>query len=957
MDAQEIRAYLIGKGLTLKNATGAEVHTHCVFCGEEQNKRGRLYINCDEGGAYLCHICGEKGNIHSLRKFYGDAEDNAPTLEIETKYAIMDAACRRYSEILQDRDDVFSHLEEKRALHTETIIKTRLGFAEGDLYGYLRGEGFKEEDILASGLVEERGEEYVDALAGMITIPYIVAGNVVQIRGRAHDNPDGPKYKTPKGAQARLFNTDTIWDSSRQLIVAEGEFDCYSGDTEVLTPKGWVRFDRYSGEPVAQWSAGGAIEFVFPEAWAAKDVGRTIGIRSGQNGGVDFSVTPRHRMVVTQPDGSSPHIIEAEETNARHLHIPRVGYLDGPGLDLSDDEIRLLIAIQADGTIDVRQHGGFQYVRFGFSKERKQQRLRALLERLTIECSDNTLADGNQSICFRVPVYLWAFKKFPYEWIVNASRAQRELIIDELAEWDGNRPKEHLTEWATSLEHNAEWIQALAHTTGRCATLMHRSNNFGSWRKVHILHNKTSTSRQALHWSEQGPQRVYCVQVPSTMLLVRRNEQVAVSGNCMLIEQMDPSLHAVGVPGAQSWQEKWDGYVNGQKRLLTVFDRDRAGEMAFEKFKERFGPKVRQIQLSERGTKLDPTDWILQGGTAEAFHQAINKAITGGLLKSIRDVGREHDELEAKGGGLKFGIDKLDETLKKGLVPGAVHGMLAHTNAGKTVFSCNLIHRMSMVEEQQDMKILYVTLEQPGRDVHPILHRIHRFYNLDDDREGFEAFWDDRLMIVDENTAFGPRAFETAIDAFDYSVGSLPDLTVVDYLGYYSNYFEGKSDYERTSAAIFHLNDLAKDSDLTIWTPSQISKAKDRGIEPGLNDARDSGKVGETFNTVFSWFSEDHNEHIEAGERTGVHHLTARKSRQGGLAQRVSFQFAPLSLVYAPMDDWPLVNMAKQEMIMETDYHDDWETALTRHKSKSYGKPMDGEVRALIEYGDGEEPF
>jgi DNA primase len=235
----DVLSYLDSKSLHLKKAGGYEVHTACFFHGEDPQSRGRLYINVDPEadipGLFMCQVCGEKGSIVSLKKFFGDPVDDGGkedtshiTLEIFQKAAAF------YHHQLGLFDDVFLWLRgEERGLEVETIVERSIGYAYNDngLYKHLRSEGYSTNQIMQTGLVMEHQGRIRDSLRDMVTIPYFVAGNIVSIRGRAwpYDENDKaskkPKYKTCGGNSARLFNSDRTWESE-ELVICEGEFDC-----------------------------------------------------------------------------------------------------------------------------------------------------------------------------------------------------------------------------------------------------------------------------------------------------------------------------------------------------------------------------------------------------------------------------------------------------------------------------------------------------------------------------------------------------------------------------------------------------------------------------------------------------------------------------------------------------------------------------------------------------------
>lgn len=249
----DVAGYLQGKGYHLKPAGGDEHHLACFFHGEDPGDRGRLYVNCDPGaeilGLFECKVCGERGALPSLMRWHGDEvpwKKDDPEENSEQRLEILRVAAAFYHQALGDNEDVFAYLRgDERMLTTDTIVKHQLGYAADEidqdlgtdtitkrpsraLYRHLRDLGFATRDILDTGLVtKNRDDKLIDSLSGMITIPYRVAGNVVQIRGRAwpySKDDKKPKYKTCGGNTSRLFNTDAVWNNT-ELVVTEGEFD------------------------------------------------------------------------------------------------------------------------------------------------------------------------------------------------------------------------------------------------------------------------------------------------------------------------------------------------------------------------------------------------------------------------------------------------------------------------------------------------------------------------------------------------------------------------------------------------------------------------------------------------------------------------------------------------------------------------------------------------------------
>lgn len=920
----EVADYLTSKGCHVRQSGPTQFHTHCMFCGEDTNKRGRLYFQDDPmiepKGLFKCFVCDERGAYNKLRKYYGDpiiTDDS--TVRSEVSLRLLEAANTYFMN--STTPEVYKYLMEERGLELDTIENHRFGYDNGGLYKHLVGMGFDKDQIAASGLVRKNNTDFLN---GCITIPYITNGQVVAIRGKQV----GGKYLTPPGNGARLFNVDSLLGAT-EVVIAEGEFDCFSGDTEVLTDDGWVRFDQYSGQRVAQWDNGGVISMVTPLAYVKNLDAEIVEIQTSRvNGGFSFHVTPTHRVVSMKPDGTGLRIDEAmNRPLGSQYHCPRVGCLDGPGVDLTDDEIRLLLAVQADGTIDVRPSTGTQYIRFGFTKTRKIERLRACLDSLKIEWSDEEIGSGVRSLCFRMPVYLRAFKEFPVDWLTLMSSHQREFVLSELVVWDGNSVNgRNQDEYATSITANAEWVQTLAHTTGRVATVMERSNSHGEWRKVSILHSKKSSSWQGVTTRPGGRGAVYCVQVPSSMLLIRHQGQIAVSGNCIVVEQM--GYPSVGVPGANTWQNNWDNYVSELDHIYICFDKDAAGQTGADKLASRFSGKAKVIQLPE-GDYSDVSDWYVGGhGGAEDFDVLLKRS-RGGLLCTVDDAFDEWLQVEGNPDleGIKLGFSLLDEVLKPGITPGQVFVLLAKPGSGKTLFAVNVFHRM--VTMQPEKKILFLSLEQTRGEWFERARRIHKFYDPFATEKDTIELYRNKLMIVDKNK-ITPQEMENILDQFEEVNGQQPDFAVVDYLGYWARAFKGES-YERTSAAIMGIKGIAKERRIGFLVPHQTSRTSDLGEEVSLMSAKDSSAVEDTADFLAGIWTPDQRRGTERSERSGKVILKLLKSRRGGVGTQIEFQFAPATLTLVAHGEKEYARaIAEHRMVLAKDT---FEQVMERHRS------------------------
>ena len=417
--------------------------------------------------------------------------------------------------------------------------------------------------------------------------------------------------------------------------------------------------------------------------------------------------------------------------------------------------------------------------------------------------------------------------------------------------------------------------------------------------------------------------------------------------DAMMVEQL--GYPAIGSPGANQWQDVWDGYVEDQRRIMLLFDRDAAGMQGAEKLRDRFGSRVREIHLSEPGIKMDPTSWVCDnGGNPDEFAALVEKGRSGGLLVTVDEALAEHTELQGLP-GVKFGIEQLDVNIEPGLLDGQVAVVLAKSGTGKTISLLNMMETMRRVPGQEDLKFLFVSLEQTRGEWWERARRIHRFYNLDKTDEEVADWWRNNIMLVDKNRV-SPDEFKTVLDDFEYQQGQLPDVTFIDYLGYWAQSFPGER-YQRTSDAIMSLKELAKgtssDDRLKIITPHQVSRVAKYGEEPDTDSARDAGVVEETADFLFTLWNPDSQLGRAEEEKSGLINMRIGKSRHGGKGTKIAYQFAPISLALVPHGEQQLTVRAKEELEYERLHHDSFEDVILRHQSGFDGR-IDDDTRMRL---------
>lgn len=339
----------------------------------------------------------------------------------------------------------------------------------------------------------------------------------------------------------------------RTFSIRQTAKKCLVGNTEVLTPLGWVQIRHVKkGQMIAQWDAG-EISFVpVSHAHRYKNSDELIALSNRRFSQI---VTSNHKMLVR---GTKDHIAStcAAENfpDDTKVCVPISGtYRSMEASSLTESEIRFLAAVQADGSINP-----YGQIIFKLHKTRKIARLQKLFDDLKIKIvakSDKTIHIPRCVVTSRVVKLLSEFEYVRQKrhaektlrhgnlsknfgpFLLKLGAKEMAAFVDELRFWDGHTIKAKDTEsfqYFTTVEENANWVQTIAHLVGHRATITKRmpSNGISKkplfWVRVgHVDNTNTSTIKR----SSATASEVFCVTVPSGFFMIRHNGKPSISGN------------------------------------------------------------------------------------------------------------------------------------------------------------------------------------------------------------------------------------------------------------------------------------------------------------------------------------------------------------------------------------------------------------------------------------------
>lgn len=364
---------------------------------------------------------------------------------------------------------------------------------------------------------------------------------------------------------------------------------CFYGNTEVLTPQGWVEFQHLqTTDLVAQWDKG-QVSFVEPEAFIHhKDYdGEMVHI---QQKTLDLLLTDNHNCAVYETKSGKWATRRADSLpKGGSYRFETAGHYVGGEID-NPLLLALLVAVQADGHINKNA------IRFDFHKERKKQRLEFILNRLNVSY---TLTKGKRdNFCFYLPLtdiitkacadILEEDKRFG-SWLLDFSFDSLKVFINELQHWDGSKHRDAIVFYTTDKE-SMEWVQTIAHLTGHRANWVKRPRETADLYQLHI----TTNSMISIHTREESREPctndVYCVQVPSGSIIIRQSGRILMVRNCHAVNygvKARTLAKTLGItvmeaeafikkwfeihPGIKEWHDRTEAQMKGRGYIENAF--------------------------------------------------------------------------------------------------------------------------------------------------------------------------------------------------------------------------------------------------------------------------------------------------------------------------------------------------------------------------------------------------
>lgn len=320
---------------------------------------------------------------------------------------------------------------------------------------------------------------------------------------------------------------------------------CFSGDTEILTEDGFVEFKMYDGiTPVAQYNIETQeISYVDPLDFRMIP-NQKVCVFENEN--TSLKLTPNHECIIQVQNGKKymkkvPFEELAGHGQSKYAWVNAGYYKYEKCWFIKDDMTRLVACFVADGSYSESK----TQIRFGFTKKRKIERFRNMVDRLGV--------DYDEKVQGKLKVTYFTISDFDY--VCNMKRyctADKTLLkpamtelnplvyLEEASHWDGHVNHTNLITVSSTNRSTLDSMQIMAVQSGVRARLYkvkdERDNVSDTWTLSYNLNKKPLSRFESkdidLRTHHNTNHNVYCVTVPEHNIVIRHNGKVSIQGNC-----------------------------------------------------------------------------------------------------------------------------------------------------------------------------------------------------------------------------------------------------------------------------------------------------------------------------------------------------------------------------------------------------------------------------------------
>ena len=334
---------------------------------------------------------------------------------------------------------------------------------------------------------------------------------------------------------------------------------CFDEETEVLTTLGFQKFGSVTGKILqvedGTLSTCNSVPFV-------QDYNGEMVVADGTR--LNFSVTPNHDMLTTAGKIEAGKLFDQATQVGSKFAIPRAPHSKKPDANVSDSVLRLLGYFLADGS-----HTGYRQFRIAVSRDYKIEALREISlhqsEGVKRDAGRVAIANGREIVTGRdkaifsydfglIEQFANAEKAIDIGAILGLSQRQARVVIDALLEFDGSdngngvrrlsqRNKEVLRSFEVAAIHAGYSISAPSHVQSDIGEAdVITVSDAAHFPVVRGAERNSASLVKRMNVSG----KVWCVTVPSGVIVVRRHGFSMLCGNCAEAQALRKAFPELG---------------------------------------------------------------------------------------------------------------------------------------------------------------------------------------------------------------------------------------------------------------------------------------------------------------------------------------------------------------------------------------------------------------------------
>lgn len=461
--------------------------------------------------------------------------------------------------------------DDELAVFVQTAHRLGLDIQSRQIHMVKRYSGGKQSMTIQVGidgfrLIADRTERYVPGKD--VTYAYKENGQILSATAYVMKKVDGEWHEIAATAffdeyvqKTRDNQPNHMWEKFSHLMIGK----CFDDQTEVLTDKGFQKFSEVSGQ-VLQVTNEGLIP-TSAKPFVQDYEGEMITLDSDD---LNFCVTPNHEMLTTDGKIEAGQMFDQARTRAK-FYIPRCIPLKLKGNSyLCDEQIKLAAAFLADGTrrseasfkIEVSRPYKVEFLRkLGIhTKESVRNASGASTYTNPYYANDRHITTTLDKTCFTYEFSLihWlcnSNKSIITDAILDLSQNQARTLVDAWILFDGHQQiKTGVRRFYSSRIEHIEAFELACVVAGysvsphraRTSDISDKPNYYvtiSERREIPVLRwgreyqnvggNKNGKRKHTgLKKTQNISGKVWCVTVPSGVIVVRRSGFSMLCGNC-----------------------------------------------------------------------------------------------------------------------------------------------------------------------------------------------------------------------------------------------------------------------------------------------------------------------------------------------------------------------------------------------------------------------------------------